>query len=210
MHTKIHIPGIRLLAVSKGQPLEKIQALYEFGQRDFGENYAEEFKLKQEALNSVCPEIRWHFIGQIQSNKIKTIAQAHFVHSLSTLKHAKLLAEHTLHENLPVFIQVNLSREKNRGGALPEEIPSLAKAISEIPKLKLMGLMAILPLQGDRKTWFAQMQALQNPAYPELSMGMSDDYQEAIQYGATWIRLGSALFGPQTDPNNQKKQDPNS
>lgn len=186
--------GPQLLAVSKGQPISMIQALYDLGQRDFGENYAEEFKLKQDTLRLCCPQIRWHFIGQIQSNKIKIISQAHYIHSLSSLKHAKLLVEHTPHDRLLVFIQVNLSQEKHRGGVFPKEISNLAEAILELPKLKLLGLMAILPLQGERKNWFAQMQALQNPNYPELSMGMSDDYPEAIQYGATWIRLGSALF----------------
>src|SRR3989338_946642 len=185
---------VHLLAVSKGRSLEQIKALYDSGQRDFGENYAEEFKSKQEALKTSCPEIKWHFIGQIQSNKIKIISQAHYVHSLSKLKHAQLLAEHTAHNLLQVFIQVNLSRESHRGGVVPEEISNLAESILKIPKLKLIGLMAILPLQGDPNHWFAQMQALQQPNYPELSMGMSDDYQVAIQHGATWVRLGKALF----------------
>ena len=188
---------VHLLAVSKGRSLEQIKALYDSGQRDFGENYAEEFKYKQEALKTSCPEIKWHFIGQIQSNKIKIISQAHYVHSLSSLKHAQLLALHSSQNPLQVFIQVNLSRETHRGGVFPEEIANFAKAISVIPKLKLIGLMTILPLQGDPNNWFAQMQALQNPNYPELSMGMSDDYQVAIAHGATWIRLGRALFDHQ-------------
>ena len=188
------LSSCKLLAVSKGRSLEQIIALYNSGQRDFGENYAEEFKSKQEALKTSCPEIKWHFIGQIQSNKIKIISQAHYVHSLSKLKHAQLLAEHTAHNLLQVFIQVNLSRESHRGGVVPEEISNLAESILKIPKLKLIGLMAILPLQGDPNHWFAQMQALQQPNYPELSMGMSDDYQVAIQHGATWVRLGKALF----------------
>ena len=188
------LSSCKLLAVSKGRSLEQIIALYNSGQRDFGENYAEEFKSKQEALKTSCPEIKWHFIGQIQSNKIKIISQAHYVHSLSKLKHAQLLAEHTAHNLLQVFIQVNLSRESHRGGVVPEEISNLAESILKIPKLKLIGLMAILPLQGDPNHWFSQMQTLQPPNYPELSMGMSDDYQVAIQHGATWVRLGKALF----------------
>lgn len=190
---------VHLLAVSKGQDSEKIKALYDLGQRNFGENYAEEFKTKQEALKISCPEIHWHFIGQIQSNKIKIISQAHYVHSLSDLRHAQLLAQHTPHAELLVFIQVNLAREKHRGGVFPEQIADLANAILDIPKLKLIGLMTILPLHGESKHWFRQMQTLQNPSYPELSMGMSGDYQEAIAHGATWIRLGTALFGTSPD-----------
>lgn len=188
------------LAVSKGQPIEKIKALYATGQRDFGENYAEEFIAKRDALKTACPEIRWHFIGQIQSNKIKLIAQADTIHSLASLKHAKLLSEQTPHKQLPVFIQINLSSEPHRGGILPSELPEFVKALSKIPKLKLIGLMTILPIDTNQPPgyWFAQMQALQNPAYPELSMGMSDDHEEAIKYGATWIRLGTALFGART------------
>lgn len=190
----------KILAVSKGQSLEKIKALYAEGQRDFGENYAEELAQKQEALKTDCPDIKWHFIGQIQSNKIKLIAQSNYIHSLSSLKHAKLLAEQTPHEILPVFIQVNLSDEAHRGGVLISELPNLVKSIQALPKLKLMGLMAILPINTDKPAsyWFAKMQALQHPDYPELSMGMSADYEEAITYGATWIRLGTALFGPRT------------
>ncbi len=186
----------KILAVSKGRSLEAIRALYAQGQRDFGENYADELAQKQKALQTDCPEIKWHFIGQIQSNKIKLIAQADYVHSLASLKHAQLLAKHTPHMRLPVFIQVNLSSEPHRGGVLPNEVPSLAQAILGIPKLKLIGLMAILPINTDKPAsdWFSQMQALQHPDYPELSMGMSDDFKEAIAHGATWIRLGRALF----------------
>ena len=192
------------LAVSKGQPLDKIKALYATGQRDFGENYAEEFVAKRDALKTDCPDIRWHFIGQIQSNKIKLIAQADYVHSLASLKHAELLAKQTPHSKLPVLIQINLSAETHRGGILPSELPEFVKALSSIPKLKLMGLMTILPIDTDHPPsyWFAQMQALKNPDYPELSMGMSDDYEEAIKYGATWVRLGTALFGARTGLNN--------
>jgi pyridoxal phosphate enzyme (YggS family) len=192
----------KILAVSKGQPIEKIKALYATGQRDFGENYAEEFISKREALKTDCPEIKWHFIGQIQSNKIKLIAQADYIHSLSSLKHAKLLAEQTPHHPLPVFIQINLSGEPHRGGIVPSELPEFVTALSPIPKLKLIGLMTVLPINTQKPAsfWFAQMQALRHPDYPELSMGMSDDYKEAIQYGTTWIRLGTALFGARPSP----------
>lgn len=190
----------KILAVSKGQSLEKIKVLYAQGQRDFGENYAEELAQKQKALKADCPDIKWHFIGRIQSNKTKLIAQANYVHSLASLKHADLLAQQTPHEFLPVFIQLNLSGEAHRSGVLVSELSGLARSVQTIPKLKLIGLMAILPLNTGKPDsyWFAQMQALKNPEYPELSMGMSDDYKEAINFGATWIRLGTAIFGPRT------------
>lgn len=187
--------NFNLLAVSKGRSLERIRALYAQGQRDFGENYAEELAQKQEALKTDCPGIKWHFIGQIQSNKIKLIAKADYVHSLASFKHAKLLAENTPHEILPVFIQVNLSGESHRGGVLVSELPELVKSIQTLPKLQLIGLMTILPINTKHPPsyWFAQMQALKHPDYPELSMGMSADYEQAIAHGATWIRLGRAL-----------------
>ena len=189
------MPTYRVLAVSKGRSVQAIRTLYSKGYRDFGENKAVEFKDKK-ALLSDLKEIRWHFIGQIQSNKIKIIAQADVVQSLSTLKQAQLLAKHTLKEQLPVFIQVNLNRDTNRGGCFPENIPSLAQAIGQIPKLKLLGLMTILPLNTPHPPahWFENMRQLSKPEYPELSMGMTEDYQEAILYGTTWVRLGRALF----------------
>lgn len=197
--------SVHLLAVSKGQSPQKIQDLYALGQRDFGENYAEELSTKMRVLKEVC----WHFIGQIQSNKIKQIAQAHWVHSLASLKHAKLLAEHTPHERLKVFLQVNLSAEPRRGGVLSADLHALAQAVMQIPKLELKGLMAILPLHPKYPPayWFQLMQSLQKPQYLELSMGMSDDFEEAIAHEATWIRLGVALFGgkPCLKPQNTLK-----
>ncbi len=185
---------MHVLAVSKGQPLSKIEALYNQGQRDFGENYASEMIRKMDALAEKCPDIRWHFIGQIQSNKIKQIARANVIQSISKIKQIDAIAQGTFHAKLGVFIQVNLDRDPTRGGALPEEIPALKEAILKQPKLKLMGLMTITPLE--RGDWFKVMKSLQLSDYPELSMGMSDDYEEAIKHGATWVRLGTALFGP--------------
>jgi pyridoxal phosphate enzyme (YggS family) len=187
-----------VLAVSKGQPLHKIEALYAQGQRDFGENYAGEMIRKMDALANKCPEIHWHFIGQIQTNKIEQIARANIVQSVSKIKQIDRLSKATHHEKLGVFIQVNLDKDPARGGALPEEIPALQEAILKQPNLKLMGLMAITPIVSETShtDWFKVMKNLQLPDYPELSMGMSDDYEEAIKHGATWVRLGTALFGP--------------
>ncbi len=210
---------MHVLAVSKGQPISKIEALYAQGQRDFGENYASEMVRKMDALAETCPDIRWHFIGQIQSNKIKQIARANIIQSVSKIRQIDVLVNATPHEQLGIFIQVNLSprptsrgpgwipgqarddkavfQDDKRGGALPEEIPAFKEAILKQPKLKLMGLMTITPLE--RGDWFKVMKSLRLPDYPELSMGMSDDYEEAIKHGATWVRLGTALFGPRTN-----------
>ncbi|MES2503465.1 MAG: YggS family pyridoxal phosphate-dependent enzyme [Myxococcota bacterium] len=190
------LTSVKLLAVSKNQPIQKIEALYTLGQRDFGENYAEELDAKLHILKERLKDIRWHFIGQIQSNKIRLIAQADMVHSLANLKHAELLAKHTPHSRLPVLLQVNLSGEPHRGGVPVSQLAQMADAIASIPRLDLKGFMAILPLGTPHPPayWFAQMQALQTSQWPELSMGMSEDYEEAIMHGATWVRIGSALF----------------
>lgn len=197
--------SVHILAVTKGQSIETIQALYALGLRDFGENYVNEWWSKKTQLTSICPDIRWHFIGRIQSNKINKIAQADVVHSVSKLEYLPLLAKARTNEtSLEVFLQINLYKEDGRSGFTEESVGSVFEANHLTPKLTITGLMTILPLHASEKPqpWFARLAQLRDTLeeryaikLPNLSMGMSQDYLEAIASGATWVRLGTILCG---------------
>jgi len=205
--TYARAPGsVQLLAVSKKQPLEKIHALAKLGQRDFGESYVQEALLKINALSDLA--ITWHFIGPIQSNKTKAIAQHfHWVHSVHRLAIAQRLSRQRSPELPPlnICLQANISAEASKSGFPPEQILSAAKNIHTLPNLTLRGLMVIPAAVTDinaQRQQFRQAktlyQALQNtcPGIDTLSMGMSADMQAAIAEHSNWIRLGTALFGP--------------
>lgn len=196
---------VNLLAVSKTKPVEQIQRLASYGQLAFGENYV------QEALTKIAilPKLEWHFIGPIQSNKTKAIAENFtWVHSVDRLKIAKRLSTQrpTHLGNLNILLQVNISEEATKVGFLPNEIISIAKQINQLPNLKLRGLMAIpikaTSLEQQRKP-FKKMQQLlvqcqqniTNNSLDTLSMGMSGDLEAAIIEGATIVRIGSDIFG---------------
>ncbi|KTD23735.1 pyridoxal-5'-phosphate dependent enzyme family [Legionella lansingensis] len=197
---------IHLLAVSKGHSVAAIQEAYNAGLRDFGENHYQEALAKMQALQdlSIC----WHFIGPIQSNKAKGIAQ-HFswVHSLSRSEIAHLLNKHRP-EHLPplnVCIQVNLDKEVTKAGISCEQVGELVTIVNTLPKLKLRGLMAIpFPHKDEQKQYesFVRLQNLlltlngqHNLIMDTLSMGMSNDLAAAIRAGSTIVRIGRALFG---------------
>jgi hypothetical protein len=197
--------AIALLAVSKAQPAEKLRAAYLAGQRAFGENYVQEAINKQNELKDLA--IEWHFIGPIQSNKTQLIAQ-HFnwVHSVDRLKIAQRLndARPPSASPLNVCIQINSSEEGSKSGVDIASQAILAKAISEMPHLKLRGLMAIpaptKELAKQREQFRIVADAFKNLQQlgfklDTLSIGMSDDYVAAIHEGATIVRIGSAIFG---------------
>ena len=208
---------VHLLAVSKTRPPEDILEAAEAGQIAFGENYEQEAVSKIGAIRQSRPDLRleWHFIGPIQSNKTRSIAE-HFdwVHSVDREKIARRLSEQRP-ENLPplnICLQVNISNERTKSGVLPERVPDLAKAISAMPKLRLRGLMAIPEPQSDpakQRAPFAAMKALFDQLVQSgydldtLSMGMSDDMETAIQEGATTVRIGTAIFGKRNYPDKQ-------
>ncbi|MCL7744627.1 YggS family pyridoxal phosphate-dependent enzyme [Guyparkeria hydrothermalis] len=189
---------VRLVAVSKRQPVEAIRALAELGQRDFGENYLQEALDKQEALGDL--PLTWHFIGPIQSNKTRLIA-AHFdwVHSVDRVKLVRRLGEQRdpARGPLNVLIQVNIDDEASKSGASPDEVPAIAAACGEHPTLRLRGLMCI-PRPGNTEAFsqLAELNAGLPEPLPDLSMGMSGDFEVAIAEGATIVRVGTALFGP--------------
>ena len=196
------VTSIHLLAVSKTKPAGALREAHAAGIRDFGENYLQEARAKQLELADL--PLCWHFIGPIQSNKTRDIAE-HFawVHSVDRLKIAQRLSEQRP-ANLPplnICIQVNVSGEASKSGCTPADLPALAAAISALPRLKLRGLMAIPEPTEDRAEQdaaFAQVRSLQerlNMGLDTLSMGMSHDLESAIAQGATWVRIGTALFG---------------
>ncbi|WP_223465264.1 YggS family pyridoxal phosphate-dependent enzyme [Pseudomonas sp. GL-RE-26] len=194
--------SVRLLAVSKTKPAQDLREAYATGLRDFGENYLQEALGKQLELADL--PLIWHFIGPIQSNKTRAIAE-HFdwVHSVDRLKIAQRLSEQRPADLPPlnICIQVNVSGEASKSGCAPADLPALANAISDLPRLKLRGLMAIPEPTEDRAAQdaaFAAVQSLQaslNLPLDTLSMGMSHDLESAIALGATWVRIGTALFG---------------
>jgi len=195
--------SIGLLAVSKTKPADAIRQAHAAGVRDFGENYLQEALGKQAEL-STLPLI-WHFIGPIQSNKTKPIAE-HFdwVHSVDRLKIAQRLSEQRPAHLPPlnICLQVNVSGEVSKSGCSPDELPALAAAVAQLPRLVLRGLMAIPEPTDDvaaQHKAFATVRALQEslglPGLDTLSMGMSHDLEAAVAEGATWVRIGTALFG---------------
>ncbi len=203
--------GIRLLAVSKTKPVEDILAAYSAGQRDFGENYLQEAEQKIAQLSD--KDIIWHYIGPIQSNKTRLIAQDFaWVHSVDRLKVARRLNEQRPIELPPlnILLQVNIDHEPSKAGIDIDQIGQLAAQIEDFPHLKLRGLMAIPARASDpdqqRKPFARMHQALlelqqTHPACDTLSMGMSGDMQAAIAEGSTLVRIGTAIFGariPQT------------
>ncbi|RON07415.1 YggS family pyridoxal phosphate enzyme [Pseudomonas brassicacearum] len=197
--------SVRLLAVSKTKPSDAVREAYAAGVRDFGENYLQEALGKQLELADL--PLIWHFIGPIQSNKTRAIAENFaWVHSVDRLKIAQRLSEQRPAELPPlnICIQVNVSGEASKSGCTPADLPALANAISALPRLKLRGLMAIPEPTEDRAAQdaaFATVQKLQaslNLPLDTLSMGMSHDLESAIAMGATWVRIGTALFGART------------
>ncbi|RZI32894.1 YggS family pyridoxal phosphate-dependent enzyme [Pseudomonas orientalis] len=193
---------IHLLAVSKTKPAQAVREAYAAGMHDFGENYLQEALGKQAQLSDL--PLSWHFIGPIQSNKTRAIAENFaWVHSVDRLKIAQRLSEQRPADlpALNICIQVNVSGEASKSGCTPADLPALANAISALPRLKLRGLMAIPEPTEDRAAQdaaFATVRELQgslNLPLDTLSMGMSHDLESAIAQGATWVRIGTALFG---------------
>ena len=195
--------SVDLLAVSKTKPPAAIAIAYQAGQRHFGENYLQEALVKQQALGAF--DISWHFIGPIQSNKTRLIAN-HFawVHSVDSLKIAKRLSDQR-HPSLPplnICLQVNISDEHTKSGIGLLDLPSICAEIYNLPKLNLRGVMAIPAPEDDYEcqrapyhALYNAVKALNNPQLDTFSFGMSADLRAAIAEGSTIVRIGTALFG---------------
>jgi pyridoxal phosphate enzyme (YggS family) len=199
---------VRLLAVSKHQPLEKIEAARQCGQLDFAENYVQEALLKQEQLKA-----RWHFIGRIQSNKVKFLA-GHFavIHSIDRFSVAYNLDKFTDGKAQDIFIQYNVAEEATKAGAGELELENLVHGVIGCKNLRVLGLMVMPPPvkePEEARRYFRQaretlrrLRGEQSPEtlalhpFDQLSMGTSQDFEIAIEEGASWVRVGTELFGP--------------
>lgn len=196
---------VQLIAVSKLHPPAAIRAAYDAGQRDFGENYVQELQEKQAALADL-PEIRWHFIGHLQSRKAREVADGKtWVHGLDSISGVEKLAARAAERDvrIPVLLQVNIGDEASKSGVAPKEAAGYLERILAFPSLSLRGLMTIPPEAGpnEARAAFRRMRELRDTLSNRfgvelgLSMGMSGDFEAAIAEGATWIRVGTAIFG---------------
>jgi pyridoxal phosphate enzyme (YggS family) len=208
-----NVDSVTILTVSKGHPAATVRAAIAAGLTQFGESYLQEALPKQSELAgdpgfAACTGLVWHFIGRLQSNKTRPVAE-HFdwVHAIDRLKVAERLAEQRPYHAPPlnVCLQVNIAGEASKGGIAPAEVPELARSVAALPRLKLRGLMCLPPEEDDparQRVWFARLRELQESLRAEglpldtLSMGMSDDFEAAILEGATIVRIGTALLGP--------------
>jgi pyridoxal phosphate enzyme (YggS family) len=191
---------ITLVAVTKTFPVSDIEILYSLGIRDFGENRDQEASAK---VGLLPKDVRWHFQGQIQSNKLKSITSwASFIHSVDQLKYAQMISDYSAGNEKPIFMQVSLDKPpQSRSGVNPSELLELAGAISALPGIRLQGVMAVAPVNSPAEQAFAELEDIRSdflstfPDAKSLSIGMSGDYQIAIKYGATHIRIGSSILG---------------
>ena len=200
---------VTLVAVSKFHPAGAVREALACGQLDFGENYVQEALAKQESLAGVSPAPHWHFIGHVQTNKAKDVAgRFELVHTVDDIRLAEGL-NRRLPEAVPfqkVLLQVNLGHEPQKSGVEDEALPQLAEAVMQLPRIRLLGLMGMPPFFDDgeaARPYFAHLRELRDAletrlgcALPVLSMGMSGDFEQAIEEGATLIRVGTTLFGP--------------
>jgi PLP dependent protein len=195
--------SVTLLAVSKTKPEALIREAYAAGQRHFGENYVQELCAKAAALSDL-PGIRWHLIGPLQRNKVKQVLPVvSLVHTVDRVSLAEEIEKRAAAAGrvVPVLIEVNTGGEASKAGCSPGDAPALAAAVRAMPHLVLRGLMTIPPDTDDReqaRPFFASLRALRDAIggdLPELSMGMSHDFEIAIEEGATIVRVGTAIFG---------------
>jgi pyridoxal phosphate enzyme (YggS family) len=191
-------PTVTLVAVSKTQPAEAIREAYAAGQRDFGENYAQEWRAKAEQLADL-QDLVWHFIGGLQTNKAKYLAGGvRWIHTVDRAELARELSKRCTQRgaSLRVLLEVNVAREPQKAGCAPEDVARLADEVRGLPALELRGLMCIPPAEGDPRPHFAALRDLGHAlGLADLSMGMSSDWREAIDEGSTIVRVGTAIFG---------------
>jgi pyridoxal phosphate enzyme (YggS family) len=191
--------SVKLVAVSKVQPVEAIREALEAGQRAFGENYAQELREKGDAIGPALP-VEWHFLGALQTNKVKMIVgRVALLHTCDRPSLAQELNKRAASLGVVqrVLVEVNLAREPQKGGIAPAEVPSFVASLRDLPSLRCEGLMCIPPAEEDARLHFRRLRELREElgGLPELSMGMSADYEVAIEEGATIVRVGTAIFG---------------
>jgi pyridoxal phosphate enzyme (YggS family) len=208
--------GVTLMGVSKTQPASAVAEAFQAGLRVFGENRVQEGLAKSQELSSkIAPEIEWHLIGPLQSNKVRAaLGLFHIIHSIDRLSIAEAVEREAEKRGIAVtgFLEVNLGSEETKHGFPAGELAETVRPLADLKHLRIVGLMAIPPLgraAEESRPWFRRLRALRDElaATPEwagwpgwLSMGMSDDFEVAIEEGATHVRVGTALFGPRRAP----------
>ena len=201
------LEDVKLIAVSKTKPLEALQEAYDYGCRDFGENKVQELVEKYEAMPR---DIRWHMIGHLQRNKVKYIVDKVFlIHSVDSLRLAQEIEKEAAKKNVTVniLVEVNVAKEESKFGTTAEEAVLLVEEIARLPHVQVRGLMTIAPYVEDsekNRLYFEKLKQIyvdiihkniDNVFMEELSMGMTGDYDVAIEEGATYIRVGTGIFG---------------
>ena len=207
---RANIPeGVTLVCVSKFHPVEAIMQAYEVGERDFGESRVQELLPKYEALPK---DIRWHFIGHLQTNKVKQILPfVHMIHSVDSIRLLEVINKEAekIGRRIKVLLEVHVAKEETKSGFTPEEILSLNTQLSTLNYIDICGLMGMATNTDDESEWRRCFRAIASLASqlitsspnhlitssPEISMGMSDDYLVAIEEGSTMVRIGSTIFG---------------
>lgn len=203
---------VELVAVSKTHPPERIRAALDAGQLAFGENYAQELRDKADALAGATgvggAPLAWHYIGRLQTNKAKYIApHAVRVHALEAVRHAKALAKRA-DGPLKCLVEVHTGDEDSKGGVPPDQVLDRCAELDAVEGIEIVGLMTLPPFKEDpedvapyfeRVASLAEAGRARGLALDELSMGMSHDFHVAVRYGATWLRVGSAIFGERGD-----------
>ncbi|MCR5232700.1 MAG: YggS family pyridoxal phosphate-dependent enzyme [Lachnospiraceae bacterium] len=201
------IDEVTLIAVSKTKPVEMIQEVYDLGVRDFGENKVQELVDKYDRLPH---DIRWHLIGHLQTNKVKYIIdKAYLIHSVDSLKLAKEISKEAVKRGIcvNVLIEVNVAGEESKYGFSPDEVVDAVREIAQLPSIYIKGLMTVAPyvaVDEENRQFFIKIKQLtvdimqkniDNVSMDFISMGMSGDYEVAIEEGATYIRVGTSIFG---------------
>ena len=195
--------GVTIVAASKGATAEMVADAYDAGLRHFGENYLQEAAIK---IPEAPDDIHWHFIGRLQSNKIAKIAQRFgTIQTIASVEQARRLSDSSPGTR-GVFLEVNIASETQKAGILPENVAETAEIVYDLANLRLIGLMTMGPENPnaeDARPYFIRMRKLVEslglPGVDKLSMGMTSDYEVAVQEGATHVRIGSGIFGPRTN-----------
>ncbi len=191
-------PGVTLVAVSKTHPASAVREAYAAGLRDFGENYAQEWRDKADALQDLA-DLRWHFIGGLQTNKVKYLAgRVAAIHTLDRPELARELSRRFQAKGAiaRVYLEVNVGGEATKSGCDPAEAPALAEAARALPAIELLGVMGIPPPDEDPRPHFRRLRELRDRlGLAGLSIGMSADWRVALEEGSTCVRIGTAIFG---------------
>ena len=191
--------NVKLVAVTKTFPISHILPVINEGHTDFGENKVQEAMEKWTSIKQDFPKINLHLLGKLQTNKVKYVLPLFdYIHSLDNIKLASKISEEQTKKNFKpkIFIQVNIGAEPQKGGIEVSNLENFYKKCVDEYKLNIIGLMCIPPFNKDSKTFFIKMRELsENLDLKDISMGMSDDYMEAIKQGSTFIRIGSKIFG---------------